>query len=167
MQIQPSHKAPQAHNTQLNEVNKMLAYLEKLKSELETKGGSLPVGSQFYAEIQKEVLPLNVRQPHLEQYEGTSDLEDHLAYFLNTLQLHNFSDVIMCKLFTSSLKGVARSWFSQLSTASIKTFSQLASHFRAHFMAYRKTKREYSYLFFIKQKNNESSLFLCYEVQPD
>ena len=90
----------------------MLAHLEKLRSELETGGGSLPVGSPFSAEIQKEVLPLNVRQPHLEQYEGMTDPEDHLAYFLNTLQLYNFSDAIMCKLFTSSLKGVARSWFN-------------------------------------------------------
>ena len=97
-----------------------------------------------------------MRQPHLEQYEGMTDPEDHLAYFLNTLQLHNFSDAIMCKLFASSLKGVARSWFSQLPTGLIKTSNQLASHFRAHFMANRKAERDYSYLFSIKQKNNES-----------
>ena len=133
----------------------MLARLEKLKSELATEG-SVSIGSPFSVEIQKEVLPLNVTQLHLEHYEGTLDPEDHLAYFMNTLQLHNFSDVIMCKLFASSLKGIARSWFSQLSTGSIKTFSQLMSHFRAHFMTNRKTKRDYSYLFTIKQKNNES-----------
>ena len=100
----------------------MLARLEKLKSELVVEG-NVSFGSPFSVEIQKEVLPLNVRRPHLEQYERTSDPEDHLAYFLNTLQLHNFSDAIMCKLFASSLKGVARSWFSQLLTGSIKTFS--------------------------------------------
>ena len=70
----------------------MLARLEKLRSEL---GVGVNVGSPFSTEIQNEVLPLNVRQPHLEQYEGLTDPEDHLAYFLNTLQLHNFNDAII------------------------------------------------------------------------
>ena len=48
------------------------------------------------------------------------------------------------------------SWFSQLPMTSIKTFSQLASHFCAHFMADKKTERNYSYLFSIKQKKDES-----------
>ena len=77
----------------------MLARLKKLKSELVV---GVAVGSPFSTEIQNEVLPLNVRQPHLEQYEGLTDPEDHLAYFLNTLQLHHFSDAIICKLFASS-----------------------------------------------------------------
>ena len=145
MQNKPLHGAPK-ENLQLQEVDEMLARLERLRSELAVET-NVNVGSPFSIEIQKEVLPLNVRQPHLEHYEGSSDPEDHLAYFMNTLQLHNFSDPITCKLFASSLKGVARSWFSQLPTGSIKTFNQSASHFRAHFMANRKTERDYSYLY--------------------
>ena len=114
MQNQPLHEAPK-ENPQLQEVDEMLARLERLRSEVAVEANS-NVGSPFSMEIQKEVLPLKVRQPHLEHYEGTSDLEDHLAYFMNNLQLHNFSDAITCKLFASSLKGVARSWFSQLPT---------------------------------------------------
>ena len=154
VQNQPLHGAPKT-NPQLQEVDEMLARLEKIRSELATEG-IMSSGSPFSSEIQREVLPMNVRQPHLEYYEGTSDPEDHLAYFMNTLQLHNFSDAIMCKLFASSLKGVARSWFSQMPVGSIKTFSQLAGHFRAHFMANRKTERDYSYLFTIKQRSGES-----------
>ena len=60
----------------------MLARLERLRSELEV---GVTVGSPFSTEIQSEVLSINVRQPYLEHYEGTSDPEDHLAYFLNTL----------------------------------------------------------------------------------
>ena len=127
VQNQPLHGAPKT-NPQLQEVDEMLARLEKIRSELAAEN-TTSSGSPFSVEIQKEVLPMNVRQPHLEHYEGTSDPEDHMAYFMNTLQLHNFSDAIMCKLFASSLKGVARSWFSQLPVGSIKTFSQLASHF--------------------------------------
>ena len=148
MQNQPLHGAL-TDNSLLQEMNEMLARLEKLKSKVAAER-SVSVGSPFSAEIQKEVLPLNMRQPHLEHYKGMSDPEDHLAYFMNTLQLHNFSNAIMYKLFASSLKGVARSWFSQLPVGSIKTFSQLASHFRAHFMANHKTEWDYSYLFTIK-----------------
>ena len=69
----------------------------------------LTIDSPFSIDIQKEVLPINVRQPHLEQYEGLTNLEDHLAYFMNTLQLHNFSVAIIYKVFASLLKGVTKS----------------------------------------------------------
>ena len=85
----------------------LLPPIREYKTNLE-KGGTLTVESPFVAEILKEVLPLNVKQPHLESYEGLTDSDDH-ACFLNTLQLHNFSDAILCKLFSSTLKGVARS----------------------------------------------------------
>ena len=73
----------------------MMDKFQEYKIGLE-RGGTLTTGSSFVAEIQKEVLPLNIRQPHLESYEGLTGLNDHLACFLNTLQLHNFNDAIMC-----------------------------------------------------------------------
>ena len=98
------------------------------------KGGALTVESPFVAEILKEVLPLNVRQPHLESYEGLTNPDDHLACFLNTLQLHNFSDAILCKLFSSILKGVARTWFNQLPCGSVSSFADLSARFKRYFM---------------------------------
>ena len=59
VQNQPLHGTLK-DNSQLQEVNEMLARLEKLKSELATEG-RVSIGSPFSAEIQKEVLPLNVR----------------------------------------------------------------------------------------------------------
>ena len=84
VQVQPLHGAPQENNFHLQEVNEMLACLVQLKLNLET-GGTIVAGSPFSVNIQKEVLPINMRQPHLEPYEGLTDVEDHLAYFLNTL----------------------------------------------------------------------------------
>ena len=110
----------------------------------------------FTAEILKEVLPLNVRQPNLESYEGLIDPDDHLACFLNTLQLHNFSDAILCKLFLSILKGVARTWFSQLPCGSVSSFADLSARLKHHFMTNRKLERDYRYLFFVKQRSDES-----------
>ena len=58
MQNQPLHGAPKI-NPQLQEVDEMLARLERIKSELavETKTN---VGSPFSMEIHKKVLPMNV-----------------------------------------------------------------------------------------------------------
>ena len=77
VQVPPLHGALKENNvSQLQEVNEMLVRLVQLKPNLET-GGTLAVGSPFSTDIQKEVLPINVRQPHLEQYEGLTDPEDH------------------------------------------------------------------------------------------
>ena len=85
MQIPPLYAATKDNTMmQLKEVNEMLARLVQLKSNLEA-GRTRIAGSLFLTEIQKEVLSINVQQPHLEQYEGLTDLEDHLAYFMNTL----------------------------------------------------------------------------------
>ena len=44
------------------------------------QGGFLTVKSPFVAEILREVLPLNVRQPHLESFEGLTDPDDWPAF---------------------------------------------------------------------------------------
>ena len=76
--------------------------------------------------------------------------------FLNTLQLHNFSYAILFKLFSSTLKGVARSWFSQLPPGSVSSFEDLSNRFKRHFMTNRKIERDCGYLFSVKQRSDES-----------
>src|SRR6516162_2503110 len=133
----------------------MMTSLQQYKVNLE-RGDTLTTGSPFVETIQKEVLPLNVWQPHLESFEGLTNPDDHLACFMNTLQLHNFSDAIICKLFSATLKGVARSWFSQLPCRSIGSFADLSTAFKCHFMTNRKFERHYGYLFTVKQKQAKS-----------
>ena len=75
---------------------------------------------------------------------------------MNMMQLHNFSDAILWKTFSTTLKGVTRTWFNQLSGSTILSFHQLTDSFRSHFMASRPAERDTSYLFTVKQKSNES-----------
>ena len=103
-----------------------------------------------------EVLPLRARLPHLDSYDRSIDPEEHVYYFMNAMQLHNFSDAILCKTFSITLKGVARTWFNQLPGATISSFQQLADSFRSHFMASRPAERDTPYLFTVKQRSNES-----------
>ena len=51
--------------------------------------------SPFVPEVLGEVLSLGARLPHLESYDGSSDPEEHVYYFVNTMQLHNFNDAIL------------------------------------------------------------------------
>ena len=123
--------------------------------------------SPFVPEVLAEVLPLGVRLPHLESYDGSIDPEEHVYYFVNMMQLHNFSDAILCKTFSTTLKGVARTWFNQLPGGTITSFQQLADAFRSHFMASRPAERDTSYLFTVKQRSNESLkdyLGRCYKA---
>lgn len=88
----------------------MMERLKEFKHNLET-GGSLRLingRSLFTAMIMFEVLLAGAKLPHLESYDGSSDLDDHLYCFLYTMELHNFNDAILCKTFTTTLKGVTR-----------------------------------------------------------
>ena len=94
----------------VKEVDDVMLRLQEIRRVM--VGGNAPrtpTGvSPFVPEVLGEVLPLGVRLPYLESYDGSSDPEEHVYYFVNMMQLHNFSDAILCKTFSTTLKGVAR-----------------------------------------------------------
>ena len=119
------------------------------------KNSTRPNKSLFTGDIQTEVLPVGTNLPKFEPYDGTTDPVDHLVQFENTMLLHNFSDAMYCKAFATTLKSTARTWFHQLPSSSIATFSQLAEKFNNHFMASRPPEKDASYLMTLKQGANE------------
>ena len=68
--------------------------------------------SPFTEDIQAEVLPV-----------GTTDPVHHLVQFENTILLHNFSDAMYCKAFATTLRSTTRTWFHQLPSSSISSFT--------------------------------------------
>lgn len=84
----------------------MLVRLIEFKVNLEN-GRALAGCSSFMVAIQFEVLSMNMQKPHFESYEGKTYPEDHLASFMNNIQFHNFSDAILCTIFSTTMKGVA------------------------------------------------------------
>lgn len=60
---------------------------------------------------------------NLERYDETIDLDEHLDVFLTWANLYTNDDVILCRVFHTSLKGVAFKWYGEamtpLSNASI------------------------------------------------
>ncbi|XP_011087056.1 uncharacterized protein LOC105168618 [Sesamum indicum] len=80
------------------------------------------------------------RMPDLPKYDGTRDLQEHLAAF----------DMVM------NLYGKAQEWFTSLHPGSIESHKQLVQNFTFHFASKRKQKRSATHLFTIRQRENES-----------
>ena len=80
--------------------------------------------SPFTIPVNSFPLPLKFRMPQIESYDGVKDPLDHLETFKTLMHLQGVLDEIMCKAFPTTLKGLARIWFSRLMSNSINTFKE-------------------------------------------
>ena len=76
-------------------------------------------------------IPLGWKPPNLEQYNGTTDPDEHMDAFLTKVNLWTNDDAILCRVFPTSLKGVALTWYGGLPPRSIDSFNILVEHFSA------------------------------------
>ena len=72
------------------------------------------------------------------------------------MSLQGYSDEIMCKAFSTTLKGLVRSWFKKISPRTINSFGDLIRFFVINFMSCRVRQKNTSYLFTIHQKDRKS-----------
>lgn len=70
----------------------------------------------------------------VEAYDGLRDSLNRLESFKTLMRLHEVSDEIMCKAFPTTLKELARVWFSKLTPNIISTFKELSGHFVTNFI---------------------------------
>nr|KYP47604.1 hypothetical protein KK1_030708 [Cajanus cajan]KYP47611.1 hypothetical protein KK1_030717 [Cajanus cajan] len=69
----------------------------------------------------------------LDKYNGTTDPDEHVDVFLTQVTLSTTDDAALCRIFPTSLKGRALSWFTRLPANSIDSFNMLASQFTIQF----------------------------------
>lgn len=62
----------------------------------------------FGAHIMREQLLKHFKMPRLETYNGLTDLIDHLESFKALMLLYRATDRILCRVFPSTLRKVAR-----------------------------------------------------------
>ena len=72
------------------------------------------------------------------------------------MHLQGVLDKIICRAFPTTLKGLARVWFSKLSPNTVSTFKKLSKHFVTHFIKGQRYKRSSISLLNIKQWEDES-----------
>nr|KYP42572.1 hypothetical protein KK1_036015 [Cajanus cajan] len=69
----------------------------------------------------------------IDKYDGTTDPDEHLDVFLTQVTLSNTDDAALCRIFPTSLKGRALSWFTRLPPNAIDSFNTLSSQFTIQF----------------------------------
>nr|KYP40799.1 hypothetical protein KK1_037845 [Cajanus cajan]KYP40805.1 hypothetical protein KK1_037851 [Cajanus cajan] len=92
----------------------------------------------------------------IEKYDGLTDPEEHLNVFLTQVTLSNQDDSALCRIFPTSLKGRALSWFTRLMSSSIDSFSELASQFTLQFVTSKSYKMTSLTLAGVRKEKKES-----------
>ena len=90
------------------------------------------------------------RLPQLESFDRLKDPQNHLNTFKTTLGLQRPLDEILCHSFPTTLKGVAREWFTKLPTSLVDSFEQLSNAFLCHFIGGQRPKRPANHLLTIR-----------------
>jgi len=68
-----------------------------------------------------------------DRYDGTTDPDEHMDAYTTHMSLYTTDDAVLCRVFPTSLKGGALSWFTKLPTKSIDCFETLVAKFDVHF----------------------------------
>ena len=112
--------------------------------------------SPFTASINGHPLLPKFKMPSLDSYDGACDPFDHIATFKTTIHLQGIPDEIMCRVFLTTLKGLARVWFSKIPPNLVSSFEELSKLFINNFIGGQRHKRSSSSLLTIEQWENES-----------
>ena len=78
--------------------------------------------SPFTMAVLEYPVPSKFWLPQLESFDGLKDPQDHLNTFKTTLGLQQPPGEILCRFFPTTLKGVAREWFTKLPTLLVDSF---------------------------------------------
>ncbi|GKV37355.1 hypothetical protein SLEP1_g45396 [Rubroshorea leprosula] len=159
-----SHMPPQPQNPPqpaASDVSKRLDNIEKLLAENknlqpQTPPISTSIPTPLNTKITQEPYLPGFRMPQFETYDGTKDPDDHLHAFFSVMQAQNASDALMCKMFPSTLRGNARTWYHTLHPNSINAYAELATLFATKFLSRRLIKKTTPELMRITQREGES-----------
>jgi len=109
----------------------------------------------FSQEILEAVIPNTFVGPKV-IFTGMEDPEAHLTAFHTQMVLVGGSDAVRCKLFMSTLTGMAMDWFISLLDGHITSFLQLSRLFREQYLANRAPPPVSYDLFDVKQYQGET-----------
>ncbi|GKV18281.1 hypothetical protein SLEP1_g28686 [Rubroshorea leprosula] len=106
--------------------------------------------------ITLEPYPAGFKIPQLETYDGTKDPDDHLHPFYSCMQAQNASNVLMCKIFPSTFRSNAGTWYYSLPPRSISSYTEMTSDFATKFSNRRLIRKTTFELMRVKQRDGES-----------
>jgi len=160
--MQADLAASQGRNEELDRVNEELhkalqAQKERAAEERVASPPSPPrtFPMPFSSEIMCAVVPpglVGVKASFI----GVEDPETHLTAFHTQMMLSWGSDVVYCKLFMSTLSGIALEWFVSLPDGHITSFQQFSKLFMEQYIVNRAPPVVSYDLFDVQQNQGES-----------
>ncbi|XP_068474933.1 uncharacterized protein [Phaseolus vulgaris] len=134
--MQADLAASQARNDELHRANEELRRGWRDVDELETASPPREFTTPFSQAILGTTIPNTFTGPKV-TLTGMEDPEAHLTAFHMQMMLVGGSDAVKCKLFMSTLTGMALDWFISLPEGHITSFAQLSRLFRDQYLANR------------------------------
>lgn len=110
----------------------------------------------FFMMIMCHPLPKRFGIPQMQAFDGSKDPFNHFETYKTLILLYDYSDGVMCRAFSATLKGLVRKWFSSLQPNIINSFFKLSQLFASHFIGGRRYHRPATYLLNVKQVRRES-----------
>ena len=98
------------------------------------------VSSPFSSEVMRKEIPKKFEVPKIKTFDGTQEPADHILHFRQVMALHEENDVLLCRIFPTSLAGPALSWFHQLPVGEIRSLGEMGRQFIAHYLANKEAK---------------------------
>ena len=123
-----------------NELRNMRREMDELRNAVKDKamenldGMIQRTDLPFTTEVLNHPLPPKFRLPQLESFDGSRDPLDHIETFKTLMLLQMTLDEVMCWAFQTTLKGVAKVWFSKIIPGTIANFEQLNKAFVRYFI---------------------------------
>jgi len=126
--------ASQARNDELHRANEELRCGWRDVDELEIASPPREFTTPFSQAILETEIANTFTGPKV-TFTGMEDLEAHLTAIHTQMMLVGGSDAVKCKLFMSTLIGMALDWFISLPEGHITSFAQLSQLFREQYLA--------------------------------
>nr|CAN70312.1 hypothetical protein VITISV_011858 [Vitis vinifera] len=114
------------------------------------------LSTPFSPRIIKYEPPRGFIVPKFSTYDGSSDPFDHIMHYRQLMTLDIGNDMLLCKVFPTSLQGQALSWFHRLPANSIDNFWDLFEVFVGQYLCSTRHKQNISTLQNIKMQENET-----------
>nr|GME05145.1 uncharacterized protein LOC109158413 [Ipomoea batatas] len=110
----------------------------------------------FSAKVQNYKVLKDFKFPSMPTYDGSSDPSDHLMGFQAKMLIVGAKDPMYCRVFVSTLEGIARDWFISLPRGSVSTFEDLANQFLTRFASSMRARKHFTDLTEVNQGEYES-----------
>ena len=89
-------------------------------------------------------------------YNGRTDPVKHVSQFKQKMAVHSQDEVLMCRVFPSSLGPMPMRWFDGLRTNSISSFKKFTQSFYSQFITCSKVPQPLNSLLSMSMKEGES-----------